>query len=348
MLTVYSDRHTLHHARAEPFGGTVVEPFECPQRAEYVLARLREVGLGPVTPPADHGLGPVLRVHDAGYVQFLQTVWADWTAAGFSGQVTPSVWPGRTMPFRRPSSHIEARVGYYALCGETGIVEGTWEAAYWSAQTALTALDAVLGGDRAAFALCRPPGHHAPRDQFGGYCFLNNAAIAAQAALDHGAQRVAVLDVDFHHGNGTQEIFYDRSDVLFLSLHGTPDQAYPYFMGWEDETGHGAGEGFTVNYPLPEGTPYSVWKQALERALDRIRAYAPDLLVISLGLDTYEHDPISFFRLTGDDYRDTGALLAGVDLPTLFVMEGGYAVDDLGVNTVNVLQGFETAAGDRP
>lgn len=348
MLTIYSDRHSLHRAHAEPFAGTFVEPFESPKRAEYVLSRLQAVGLGEIKSPADHGLLPILRIHDQAYVEFLQTVWTDWTKAGFGGQVMPNSWPGRNMASPNPSSHVEAKVGYYALCGETGIVEGSWEAAYWSAQVALTALDAVLAGDRSAFALCRPPGHHAPKDQYGGYCFLNNAAIAAQAALDQGHQRVAILDVDFHHGNVTQEIFYDRSDVLFLSIHGTPDQAFPYFLGWADEVGTGAGQGFNVNYPLPTGTPYGVWRQALHDALGRIQAYAPDLLIISLGLDTYEKDPISFFKLTAPDYIDCGGLIAGLGLPTLFVMEGGYAVDDLGINTVNVLQGFEAKMKETP
>lgn len=344
MLTIYSDRHTLHHAQSEPFAGAMVAPFECPKRAEYVLSRLQEVRLGEISPPVDHGLAPVLRIHDKDYVEFLRTVWNEWVKAGFGGQVMPNSWPGRNMVYRRPSAHIESKVGYYALCGETGIVEGSWQAAYWSAQVALTALDAVLGGERSAFALCRPPGHHAPKDQYGGYCFLNNAAIAAQAALDRGAKRVAILDVDFHHGNGTQEIFYDRADVLFLSLHGTPDQAFPYFLGWEDETGRGQGLGFNRNYPMPSGTPYTVWSQSLEDAFGHIRTHQPDLLIVSLGLDTYEHDPISFFKLTAADYSDCGGRIAGLNLPTLFVMEGGYAVDDLGVNTVNVLQGFDAGS----
>ncbi|MFK7944016.1 MAG: histone deacetylase family protein, partial [Paracoccaceae bacterium] len=173
--------------------------------------------------------------------------------------------------------------------------------------------------------------------------FLNNAAIAAQAFRDAGAARVAILDVDFHHGNGTQAIFYDRSDVMFLSLHGNPDDAFPYFLGDADESGTGAGEGFNVNYPLPQGCPFDTWAEALEDACARIRAYAPDALVVSLGVDTYKDDPISFFRLESADFRSYGARIAEMGLPTLFVMEGGYAVEEIGVNTVNVLEGFEDA-----
>ena len=190
------------------------------------------------------------------------------------------------------------------------------------------------------FALCRPPGHHAGSDLYGGYCFLNNAAIAAQGFIDGGAARVAILDVDFHHGNGTQDIFYNRNDVLFLSLHGEPENAFPHFLGYADETGIGPGDGFNFNYPLPPGTPYHQWHTALTEAFNEIRRYSPDALVVSLGVDTFEHDPISFFKLGSSDFTHYGAEIAQLDLPTLFVMEGGYAVEQIGINTLNVLDGF--------
>jgi acetoin utilization deacetylase AcuC-like enzyme len=177
-------------------------------------------------------------------------------------------------------------------------------------------------------------------DLYGGYCFLNNAAIAAQELLDAGASRVALLDVDFHHGNGTQDIFYSRDDVLFLSLHGDPVHAFPHFLGYADETGSGAGEGYTSNYPMPPGTAYDVWSEALAEALQRIARYAPDALVVSLGVDTFERDPISFFKLTSADFTRYGRAIGRCALPTLFVMEGGYAVDEIGINTRNVLSGF--------
>ena len=206
---------------------------------------------------------------------------------------------------------------------------------------ALTGQKLVAQGERAAFALCRPPGHHAGADTYGGYCFLNNAAIAAQALRDGGAERVAILDVDYHHGNGTQAIFYDRADVLFLSLHGHPAQEYPYFAGYAEETGAGAGEGFNRNFPMRWGTGFDVWGDALEQSCRRASAYRPDALVVSLGLDTFEGDPISHFKLESEDYLRVGARIAALGLPTLFVMEGGYAVEALGVNTVNVLSGFK-------
>lgn len=342
MKTIYTDDHKLRAAKTELFGGALVSPFECPERLDYVLQRLNAVSLGAIEAPARHGLDPVRRIHDADYLEFLETCWAEWQAAGFEGEAIAANWPARRMTMRRPH-HIDGKIGYHSLASETSISDGTWEAAQASADVALSARAAVAGGERACFALCRPPGHHAARDMFGGYCFLNNAAIAAQAFLDDGAGRVAILDVDFHHGNGTQDIFYERDDVLFLSLHGEPENAFPYFSGYADETGTGRGEGFTVNYPMPEGTPYDRWAEALEAACGRVADYAPDALIVSLGVDTFEEDPISFFKLTSDDYTRYGARIGAMGLPTLFVMEGGYAVAQVGINTVNVLQGFEGA-----
>jgi acetoin utilization deacetylase AcuC-like enzyme len=196
-------------------------------------------------------------------------------------------------------------------------------------------------GVNEAFALCRPPGHHAASDMYGGYCFINNAAVAAQAFIDQGAGRVAILDVDFHHGNGTQAIFYDRPDVMFLSLHGDPKDAFPYFLGYADESGSGNGEGFNFNFPMGPDTSFTSWSSALDDACKKIANFGPDALVISLGVDTFEHDPISFFKLSSDDFKRYGATIAKLKLPTLFIMEGGYAVEEIGINTVNVLQGYE-------
>lgn len=351
MLSVYTDQHRLRNAATELYGGQLVPPFESPERAEHVLARLRAVGLGPIVEPADFGLAPLERVHDRAYLTFLASCWDAWVAAGNRGEAIPWIWPSRSMPALLPGSgrprpaptQIDAQLGHYALAGETSISRGTWAAALASANVALTAQAAIHDGARAAFALCRPPGHHAATDQFGGYCFINNAALAAQQFLEQGAQRIAVLDVDFHHGNGTQQIFYARRDVLFLSLHGDPRQAFPFFLGYADETGTGAGSGYNQNYPLPPGTDYARWRSALDRALTRIRSFGPDAVVVSLGVDTFEKDPISFFRLGSDDFRRYGALIAGLSRPTLFVLEGGYAVEEIGVNVVNVLQGFEDA-----
>ncbi|MFZ1682467.1 MAG: histone deacetylase family protein, partial [Rhizobiaceae bacterium] len=191
-----------------------------------------------------------------------------------------------------------------------------------------------------AFALCRPPGHHAARDMYGGYCFFNNASVVADMFRSDGAARVAVLDIDFHHGNGTQDIFWERGDVFFASLHGHPEDAYPYFIGYADERGAGAGEGTTANYPMRPGTGYGEWSAALDHAIARIRAFGAEALVVSLGVDTYKEDPISFFRLDSPDFTDCGRRIARLGLPTVICMEGGYAIEAVGVNTVNVLEGF--------
>ena len=242
-----------------------------------VIERVRAVGLGEVMAPSRFGLVPVLKVHDPGFVEFLKSAWSDWSAAGNLGEAIPDCWPARRMSQRCPNG-IAGKLGYYAMAGETSISAGTWEAARAAADVAVTAASHVEKGARAAFALCRPPGHHAARDLYGGYCFLNNAAIAAQFLRDRGADRIAILDVDFHHGNGTQDIFYDRADVLYVSLHGDPAHAFPYFSGYADETGAGAGTGCTMNLPLQPGHRVSrlvAGARERARAYPRIRARRP-------------------------------------------------------------------------
>jgi acetoin utilization deacetylase AcuC-like enzyme len=343
MITVYSADHLLRHPRTELSGGELVTPHECPERAQFVLDRVREQRLGEVIAPARFGAAPLLRVHDAQYLQFLELAWSEWVAAGNRGEAIPDCWPARRMTQKCPRS-IVGKLGFYAMAGETSISAGTWEAARAAADVALTAAAQLVNGEHAAFALCRPPGHHAARDLFGGYCFLNNAALAAQFLRDGGAQRIAILDVDYHHGNGTQDIFYERADVLFVSLHAHPAEAFPYFSGYEDEVGNGAGSGFTCNLPMPEGTEFHVWQAALRSALKRIGEYRADALIVSLGVDTFIEDPISSFRLRSDDFSTYGRMIGACGLPTLFVLEGGYAVREIGVNAVNVLTGFEGGA----
>lgn len=341
MRIFFSEDHRLHFPQAELFGGQFVTPFERPSRIEYVLRRLKERGLMDIVAPGPVDLAPVRRVHDAGFLDFLATAWDEWKAAGFAGEIIATGYPVRRMPGaeRRPR-HIDGKVGYYSLASETAITAGTWAAAQASCATAQAAQRHVAGGARAAFALCRPPGHHAAADMYGGYCFLNNASVAAEMFVAGGAGRVAILDVDFHHGNGTQDIFWNRGDVLFASLHGHPEDAYPYFIGYADETGAGEGEGTTANYPMRPGTSYGEWSTALDDAIARIRKFGAEALVVSLGVDAFKEDPISFFKLDSADFTDCGRRIAKLDLPTVFVMEGGYAIEAVGINTVNVLEGF--------
>jgi len=342
MLTVYSPDHQLHHA-SELKDGKVSPCFEMPQRAEIVLARSLQVGLGDIVAPQAFGPAHYARVHSERYVRFLQQAWGEWQALGHSHDALPLVWPVRDLRSDIEPEHIDGKLGFYAMDAGVAITAGTWQAVSSSANLALTGASLLHDGQRSAFALCRPPGHHAAAEYMGGYCYLNNAAIAAQWSRDNGSQRVAVLDVDFHHGNGTQSIFYDRDDVMFVSLHGDPRRSYPYFSGHRDETGRGAGLGFNLNYPLPHGTAWDGYSEALQHACGQLRQYRPDLLVVSLGVDTYEGDPISHFRLASNDFFSIGAAIASIGVPTLFVMEGGYMVDEIGINAVNVLQGFEGA-----
>jgi len=339
LKTIYSEQHRLRDSKTELYGGELVQPFERPSRADIVIKAIRESGLGEIQEPEVFPIEPVLAVHDADFVQFLEAVWTEWCQAGYTGEAIASVWPARRMQTRVPR-HIDGKLGYYALAAETSISEGTWEAALVSKDLALTGAQGLLNGEQGMFSLCRPPGHHAARDMFGGYCFLNNAAISAQYLRDHGADRVAILDIDFHHGNGTQDIFYERDDVLFCSLHGDPQEAFPHFLGYADETGSKKGVGYKRNYPMPPGTLFAQWCESLTDALARIKEFAPQYLVVSLGVDAFENDPISFFKLTSADFLTTGRLIGSLGVPTLFVMEGGYDVDEIGINVVNVLQGF--------
>ena len=341
MLTFYSDKSRLRQARTELHDGALVTPFECPERLDLVLQQLRRSGIGDIRTPDTYGLAPVEAVHDKDYVTFLADCWTEWVNAGHQGEAIPNIWPARTLRGDRIPRAISGKLGYYALAAETSISEGTFEAAMASKDVALGAMDHTLLTGEPSFGLCRPPGHHAAYDQFGGYCFFNNAAVAAQRALDSGKRRVAILDVDFHHGNGTQQIFYERDDVLFISLHGDPDVTFPYYSGYADETGKGKGEGFNVNYPMPPGTSVATWMATLDDALARIHDTQCECLIVSLGVDIFVDDPISEFTFSSEDFTFLGERLAQAGLPCVFLMEGGYAVDAIGVNVVNVLQGFK-------
>ena len=343
MRTIYSERHRLQDGQAELIDGQLLPCFEQPLRAELIVARVREVGLGEVLSPDEHGVQPLRRVHSEPFLRFLEGAWEAWVAEHGAWDALPLCWPTRGLRQIEPDS-IDGKLSYFSFDAGTPITAGTWQAARSAADVALTGAQLIASGaERAAFALCRPPGHHAARDCYGGYCFLNNAAIAAQALRDQGAARVAILDVDYHHGNGTQAIFYERADVLFLSLHADPRQEFPFFLGHADETGTGAGAGCNRNYPLPWGTGFEVWSAALADACGHIETFRPDALVVSLGVDTFEGDPISRFRLRSDDFPRVGARIAQLGLPTLFAMEGGYAIEAIGVNAVAVLTGFEQA-----
>jgi acetoin utilization deacetylase AcuC-like enzyme len=334
MRVFWDDRQRLHAPAQELHNGGFAPYAEHCGRVDSMLA-----SLGATHAVVDRGEEPLLRVHPQPYLDFLKSAFADWKAAGRPGDASGYVWP---VVGRRPLNldRIDARLGRYSMDASTPIAEGTWESAYWAAQTALAGLDSVLSGERSTFALCRPPGHHAGADYTGGYCYLNNAAIAAEAAREAGLGRVAILDVDYHHGNGTQDIFLERGDIFFASIHADPRTDFPFYWGHADEAGMGEGEGATLNLPLPRGTAIREYLVALDRALEAIAGFGAGLLICSFGADTFAGDPICGFALETADYAPVARRIASLGIPTLVVMEGGYAVDALGRNVAGFLGGF--------
>ncbi len=350
MYTVFSERHSLHATDGVLVDGRPFDGWEIPARANVLLSVVQAAQFGPVVDPSDHGLGPILAVHEASYVEFLQTVHAQSEAYfGEPGPVWPSTFAVRHAA-RKPNSFLGLR-GYFAFGSGSPILAGTWPAAYWSAQCALTAADLVRRGERAAYALCRPPGHHAAADLYGGYCYLNNAAIAARYlqgtelpgpvnAPGSLGTKIAMLDVDYHHGNGSQLVFYTDPSVLYCSLHAHPDEEYPYYWGGADEIGEGPGEGTNHNWPLLKGVGEAEYLAALEEALAVVDGFAPDYLVVSAGFDVVEGDPEGGFRITREGLQEIGNRIAALGLPTVLVQEGGYQLDRLGGDAVVFLQPF--------
>jgi acetoin utilization deacetylase AcuC-like enzyme len=343
VLIFASDAHRIHHPR-RPFldRGQWIDPPEVPARAECIRDALAAAGFAPPTAPRQFGLDPVRRIHTDEYLTFLEHAhdrWREATGLGEDSEAAAYARAIRDQPSDEPP-HIIGQLGYYSHDSDS-ILAGTWEAAVGAADVTLSAWEAVADGRTAhAYALARPPGHHAATDSFAGYCYLNNAAIAAQAWVDRGA-RVAIVDVDYHHGNGTQQLFYSRDDVFFVSVHADPAFEYPFFLGFAHERGWGAGEGYTCNIPLPAGTAWDTYGPALDHALNAAQKFAPDAIVVSLGLDTALEDFDSFV-LVGDDYSRMGDAFASLTVPMLVVQEGGYNRDVLGRNVANFLTGLSS------
>jgi acetoin utilization deacetylase AcuC-like enzyme len=338
MHILYTNRHLRHATDAIQFEGRPFDTEEIPARAEIILEAVQAARLGPVAEPTDHGVEPILAIHDPGYVDYLRTIYAEHSAY-YRDKEPVFAWTFATRQHngRKPKSFL-GLIGYYAFGWGTPILEGTWEAAYWAAQCALSAADFVCGDERTAYALCRPPGHHAASDLYGGFCYLNNAAIAARHLQVDG--NVAILDIDYHHGNGTQAIFYSDPSVLFCSLHAHPDEDYPYYWGDVDERGASPGEGTNWNWPLPQGTDDARYLNTLDAALAAIREFAPRYLVVSAGFDIVAGDPVGGFCVTTGGLREIGRQIAGLNLPTVIVQEGGYLLESLGENAMAFLESF--------
>jgi len=354
VLTFYNEHHVQHVARAigrTHAGAHAGAPSDRPDAVTAVLRECERRGLGAIVTP--HGVSPVTleRVHSPRYLHFLRTAWSEWIALDptnatpdASFDALPVAWPVRTLRSDVEPDAFVARLGLYSTDCVTPLTAGTWIAAKTGADCAVNAAHALRRGERGTFALTRPPGHHAGVDFFGGACFLNNAALAAQHLLDDGLERVAILDLGYHHGNGTQSIFYGRDDVLFVSLHADPRGAWPFYAGHADETGGGAGAGYNLNIPLAPGSSSAQWFAALETACVKLSMTQPQALVVSLGVDTAAAGADVRFGLQGGDFLRLGDRIAHLGLPTVFVFEGAHAGSEPGIHAVNVLEGFETAA----
>jgi acetoin utilization deacetylase AcuC-like enzyme len=350
LKVVYTPAHAGHDPRLETVLGVPIAARDVPERAEAIRAALEADGGFEFLAPTDHGLEPVLAVHDSGLVQFLETAWTDAEAEGLANPfLVADTYPSLAM-FEGMSEAVRAggepraaigRAGWWGLDTANPIVEGTYPAARAAVDMALTAADLVLRGEAAVYGLCRPPGHHAARSLAGGYCFFNNAAIAAEAVRHATGERVAILDLDFHHGNGSQQIFWRRSDVVYVSLHGDPDRHYPWFLGRAHEIGEGEGSGANLNIPLPAGTDDAAYLEALDRGLEAIAATAGSVLVVSLGFDTYVDDPLGDFALTTAGYREAGRRVARLGRRLIVLQEGGYHLSTLGQNAVAWLRASE-------
>ena len=326
---------SLHDPQQFMRVGRISDPKDLPSRTEALLGALAERGIAPER-PANYGLEPALTIHAPDYLEFLESAYERWRAIPDAGpEVLPNVspyWNGRPEWQHRPpcrSGSVVAQAGYYL--GDLAVPLGpnSWRSILVSTHTATAAADAVLGGAGAAYALCRPSGHHARADRASGFCYLNNSAIAAQRLRSRHA-KVAVLDVDAHHGDGTQEIFFRRSDVLTVSVHVDPDVYYPYYTGYADERGHGEGEGRNVNMPLAPGSDGAALHEAVERAAERVREFGADAWVVALGYDSHREDPIGLLDVSTEAFLGIGARIRAIGLPTVVVQEGGYQVSVIG------------------
>jgi len=338
MKAFFDERQWTHDPKHFMANGTLQPSPEQPERIARLKSGAEAAGCA-FEAPLDAGLGPIAAVHSSEYLTFLQNIYTRWQRIeGAGAEVIPNIHPANRSD-SYPKSAV-GQAGYHQADTACPIAEHTWDAAYWSAQSAVAGADALIGGMRAAYVLSRPPGHHAFGDLAGGFCFLNNSGIAAQR-LRAAGYRPAILDVDVHHGNGTQGMFYGRDDILTVSIHADPARFYPFFWGHAQERGEGAGLGANLNLPLPRGTGDDDYLETLRAAFRRISAFGCDALVVALGLDAHIDDPFKGLAITTPGFARIGAAIAEAGLPTLLVQEGGYLSDALSENLTSVLTGFK-------
>lgn len=319
-------------------GGELVDHPEKPERADLLLQAAKNAG-HEILSPADYGTELLEAIHTPRYLDFLKNGYAEWQRKYNNGlKIRPNIHPNYATTDHYCTA-IAGRAGFHMMDMACSIGPETWETARASANTAIHAAQLMLEGAPHAYALCRPPGHHAGREQISGFCYLNNVALAAQHMLGT-YNRLVALDVDVHHGNGTQDVFYKRDDVFTISIHGDPADFYPFHWGHATETGEGKGEGYNLNIPLPAGTEDAAYMQVLGDTCKRIEDYAPDALLVSLGLDAAEEDPLGCFNLSTPGFEQMGRVIGALDMPVLLVQEGGYLCDALGQNLVAFLKGF--------
>jgi acetoin utilization deacetylase AcuC-like enzyme len=342
VITIFDETQRTHAPREFIVSGKPQPIPEIPERIDMLLEGVRRIG-GPVVSPPEIFVDTLGLVHDQRYLQFLSTLWERWSRIPDASE-TPSANVfalGRASlpPAGYPDS-VVGQCGYHLGDGSCPITSKTWEAARASAATAAHAASLVVDGERLAYALCRPPGHHAASDMAAGFCYFNNAAIAAEK-LTRAGRRTAILDIDVHHGNGTEAIFYDRADVLTVSIHAPPKRFYPFFWGYADERGRNAGEGFNLNLPLERGTTINPYLTVLETALKRIAEFTPDVLVLAAGLDIAIDDPFKGFAIQTPEFTAIGKRIAEMKLPMVVVQEGGYPSASLGANLASLLTGLQ-------
>lgn len=337
MKAYFADEQRRHDPKSFLSSGAPKPNPEVPERIERLLGGAKAAGCI-VERPKSFGLGPIAAIHTPEYIEFLQRIFERWQRIeGASAEVIPNIHP-IARGGSRPDSAV-GQAGYHMADTSCPISEQTFESSCWSAWTAVAAAEAIDAGAPSAYALCRPPGHHAFADVAGGFCFFNNSGIAAQR-LRKSADRVAILDVDLHHGNGTQGVFYRRPDVLTVSIHADPVRFYPFFWGYADERGEGPGLGYNLNLPLERKSGDEIFLQALAAGIRRIEAFAPDALVVALGLDAFEGDPFGGLSVSTPGFARIGEAIATLDLPTVIVQEGGYLCDALSDNLTSFLTGF--------
>lgn len=343
MKIIFSDKVLLHDPKLYFSMGRMDKYPETPSRVSQILSIVQSKPNNTIDKPIDHGLSHILKIHTQEYIDYFKTAYEKWIARGGDlNGVIPDTFALRLNTLYQDiskSPNLFNKAGLFSFDTAAVIAKDTFDVAYEAVQITLTAADLTLANQN-SFALCRPPGHHSGEDLMGGFCFFNNAAIAAQYIIDKTKSKVVILDVDYHHGNGSQMIFYEKNNPLMVSLHGKED--YPFYWGAADELGRGEGLGFNVNIPLELGIEDEEYLSALKRVIkERIIPFEAEYLVVSLGVDTFKGDPVGGFALTSECFIEIGNAIKTIGLPTLFVMEGGYAVEEIGVNVCNVFQGFE-------